>query len=162
MHSARAHRRFWKKTSVAPGGCIVWTADTSADGYGRFWHAGRLVQAHVFAYEAVVGPVPALEGADCRGTCLLHRCDNPRCVNPEHLTPGTHIDNMADMAAKGRRAVAAGALNGNARLTPEQVAEIRALEGHASARALGRRFGVSKTTIRAIQTGRQWRREMPA
>ena len=85
---------------------------------------------------------------------VLHRCDNRLCVEPGHLFTGTHQENMDDMAAKGRRTAQPGALNGNARLTPEQVAEIRT--NSRSHRSLGLEYGVSKTTIGRIKRGTMW------
>jgi hypothetical protein len=94
--------RFWAK--VAKGdGCWLWTASVFENGYGLFHCDERNVKAHRFAYELCVGPIP--EGLEVR-----HRCDVPRCVNPDHLEVGTHAENMADMVRRGR--VARGARNG--------------------------------------------------
>lgn len=92
---------------------------------------------------------------------MLHKCDNPACVNPSHLFLGTHTDNMRDMWAKGRGkclgAGRRGSENGNHRLTEEQVAEIvkRSGEG-ATRRGLAREFGVSKTLIYLIANQAVW------
>ena len=92
--------RFWSKVEKTPT-CWNWTASKRAKGYGAFvWadESGAIIQgrAHRFSWEIINGPIPA-------GLCILHRCDNPRCVNPEHLFIGTKADNNADMLAKGRR-----------------------------------------------------------
>ena len=74
---------------------MVWTGTRFASGYGRITQNGKRARAHRVAFELFVGPIPS-------GMHVLHRCDNPPCVNPSHLFIGTHLDNMRDMEAKGR------------------------------------------------------------
>jgi hypothetical protein len=69
------------------GFCWEWTGSLMTDGYGQKCHGGRYVAAHRLVYEALVGPVP--EGLE-----LDHLCGNPSCVNPDHLEPVTHQENM--------------------------------------------------------------------
>lgn len=86
---------FWRKTRP-DGDCIIWTGSIQGNGYGRVSNGTKVATtAHRFAYEITYGPVPD-------GMFVLHRCDRPSCVNPEHLFVGSHMDNMADMRAKGR------------------------------------------------------------
>ncbi len=86
--------RFEAKFYVTPG-CWVWTAATvGRAGHGSFRN-GRHVLAHRYAYQAYVGSIP-------RGQVVRHKCDNPKCVNPDHLELGTQADNMRDMAERGR------------------------------------------------------------
>ena len=89
--------RFHLKYEVdAETGCWNWTACLNGKaGYGQFWDGARVVLAHRFAYELLVGPIGD-------GLNALHRCDNPRCCNPAHVFLGTQKDNAADMIAKGR------------------------------------------------------------
>lgn len=107
--------------------------------------------AHRVAYELARGPIPA-------GLIVRHTCDNRRCCNPAHLLLGTHADNSADLVRRGRHPRKSGALHGeahpNARLTREQVEEIKA--SPESQRKLGSRFGVSKTVIGNIRRGEAW------
>ena len=74
--------------------CWEWTAGHHSNGYGILQRLGETL-AHRVAWRLFVGPIPA-------GFCVLHRCDNPPCVNAYHLFLGTQIDNIADMTAKGR------------------------------------------------------------
>ena len=88
-------------TSAGPGGCWPWTGARSGGGYGYLWWRGRSRQAHRLSFAAANGSIPA-------GAFILHRCDNPRCVNPAHLFAGSHADNMRDMFSKGRGRLPAG------------------------------------------------------
>ena len=92
-------QRFEDKIMVVAGmedACHLWTAQLDKDGYGQFSIAGvNKFQAHRLAYEFFVGPIPA-------GKIVMHTCDRPRCVNPDHLRVGTQADNMRDKMQKGR------------------------------------------------------------
>ena len=84
-----------KFTPEPNSGCWLWMESDCGMGYGTFhWRGGR-TKAHRVSYEMYVGHVP-------NGIHVLHRCDNPACVNPEHLFLGTHQDNMTDKKEKGR------------------------------------------------------------
>jgi len=83
---------------------------------------------------------------------VLHRCDKPHCINPEHLFLGTPADNSDDKVAKGRQAK--GETQGQAKLTRAQVAEIRASD--ESGATLGERYGVSRSNINHIRRNERW------
>lgn len=86
--------RFWAKVERTEE-CWFWTAARNRAGYGNFWANGSYVNAHVMAYKLAVGDVPI-------GMFVLHRCDNPACVRPDHLFIGEPVDNTRDMIQKGR------------------------------------------------------------
>jgi hypothetical protein len=90
------HARFWLKVrrSTRPGSCWEWQGALAA-GYGRYKLKGRVVGAHRYAWEWVNGPVPS-------GLVVRHKCDNPKCCNPDHLDVGTYRDNVSDMVERGR------------------------------------------------------------
>lgn len=139
--------RFWAFVDTS-GDCWIWTGTRSGKGYGSFWNGRRMVQAHRFAYSDAYETDPG-------DLMVLHRCDNPSCVNPRHLVVGTNAENMADMVAKGRQARQIGVANPNARLTEQDVRAIRSSTGTNV--DVGRQFGVSEATIRQIRAGSKWR-----
>jgi hypothetical protein len=87
--------RRWKHGKWNTDTCLEWTGARTAFGHGRFRVGGRILKAHRVAFAICYGSCPA-------GLVLLHTCDNPACVRPSHLRPGTVADNNADMRAKGR------------------------------------------------------------
>lgn len=87
--------RFWPRVSKTDE-CWIWNGAQHRSGHGHFnAGSGGYQLAHRFAYEQLVGPIPI-------GMVLCHRCDNPRCVRPDHLFVGTQADNVDDMMTKGR------------------------------------------------------------
>ena len=87
-------QRFWDKVEKTDG-CWVWTASKNRQGYGYFRFDGKMRKAHRMAWLFAIGEIP-------EGMMVCHSCDNPSCVNPEHLWLGTGQDNMDDMNTKGR------------------------------------------------------------
>lgn len=143
--------RFWAKVDTS-GDCWLWTAGKSPHGYGNHQLNGRKVVAHRFAYELTYGRIPD-------GLLVCHRCDVRACVNPEHLFLGTHTDNMQDMIAKGRKVVHAGTSSRWAKLSEDDVLEIRSLydQGGFTHRTLAKRFGVQPSTISMIMSRQNWK-----
>jgi HNH endonuclease len=151
--------------------CREWRGARHNQGYGRLWDGERLQYTHRLSYAAFVGAIP--EGLD-----VLHRCDNPRCIEPLHLKCGTHQENMADQYSRGRhlpgRAVAAakrrgqgapwarGSRHPRSKLDEDDVRTIwRRLKKPRVGRqdtqsALAREFGVSDSLIKAIRNGKGW------
>lgn len=143
--------RFWPKVKKTSG-CWEWVAATNGAGYGMVF-AGKVKKlAHRVSWELCNGPIP-------RGKQVLHLCDNPGCVNPEHLAIGTAKDNMRDMAGKGRarNRTASGTHNRQAKLSAAQARAIREqyLSGE-SQHELAIEFGVSRAAISHVVTGRNW------
>ena len=126
---------FWSKVGVADAGCWLWLAAQNEYGYGVVWHNGKPVRAHRLSYELEYGKIPD-------GKCVLHRCDNPPCVNPGHLFIGTRAENTADMLSKGRQ-------NPRTKLSAGDVVRIRRIyeEGGVSQRELAAMYGVSQAGI---------------
>lgn len=146
-----ADRFFSKIGAKSSGGCILWNGHVKDNGYGDIHerHAGRLLSAHRVAYDLMVGPIP-------EGMCVLHRCDNPPCINPTHLFLGTQLDNIADMVAKGRQSRGSGK-GANVKLDDNIVRDVRRrIASGDSNTAIGRDLGVSHVTISDIRTGRTW------
>jgi len=145
--------RFWEKVKTGEQDeCWLWTASCNLKGYGQI-NLGRTCDgvslAHRLAWELVRGPVPL-------GTSVCHRCDTPRCVNPNHLFLGTHADNSADMVSKGRQPC--GERHGRAILTETEVKTIwRLLAAGVTHRAIAAMYGVGPSTIYDIKSGRNWR-----
>ena len=120
--------------------CYHWTASYFENGYGAFWLNGDMLAAHRASYTLFIGPIPPGEGH--HGICVRHRCDNQKCVNPEHLELGTVLDNNRDMAERKR--AAAGERNGT-RKYPERVSKG---ERHAAAK-------LTDELVRRIRTQRK-------
>ena len=115
-------------------GCWLWTAYKNKAGYGTLNVKHRKVFAHRVSYELHNGPIP--EGKGFHGTVVRHSCDNPSCVNPEHLFIGTQGDNITDREERGRRASTHGEQHPSNKLSDKNVIGIRRLvsEGWAKDR----------------------------
>jgi hypothetical protein len=141
----RIHR-FWLRVDVrGPDDCWIWKRGRTAAGYGQFGIAQRKGYAHRFSWIIANGPIPA-------GMHILHRCDNPPCVNPAHLLLGTHDENMKDAARKGR--VHPGELHGMAKLTDAAVREIRGSTEYLY--VLAQRYGVSISSVARVRRREAW------
>lgn len=142
--------RFWSKVTKTEG-CWLWTASKRTSGHGNFKVGRRAIPAQRVAYELCVGPIP-------EGLFVCHKCDNPPCVNPEHLFLGTHADNMRDKVAKGRQSAPKGEKHRLAKFTDAQVLEVRALySGGADVLELADKYHVDDMTMCNLLRRKTWR-----
>lgn len=131
--------------------CWTWIGATDRYGRGRFRNPGGTCVAPRLAWEFENGPVP-------EGLRVLHSCDNPNCVNPDHLWIGTQRDNLDDMRKKNRHhhpPVMFGESNPFSKLTKDNVIEIRASTNKTNVE-LGARFNVHPNTISYVRSGKTW------
>lgn len=154
MVDMKLHKRFWSKVNVGqPWECWEWTAHKEEAGYGKFKLEGRMQRSHRVSWTLTNGDIPT-------GLCILHRCDFPACVNPNHLFIGTQIDNIMDRDAKGRNNYNSGESHHNARLDETDVKFIRYwLKKNYKHQKIADVFGVSRSTITDINGGRSWKIE---
>lgn len=130
-------------------GCVPWMGHKNSLGYGQFGMNGKNVRAHRYAWEQVYGPIPD-------GLCVCHTCDNPPCINVEHLFLGTITDNIADKVAKERQP--RGESQGTAKLTEQEVIEIRArVQAGEIQKGIASEYGVCPGTISFIVRGDTWK-----
>lgn len=144
--------RFWKCVVTVPydRGCWIWTAHTNDKGYGHIGRGAKgagQIKAHVLSWILHNGRIP-------EGKCVLHRCDNPPCVNPNHLWLGTKGDNNRDAASKGRNHH--GETHRFAKLTNLDILNIRSLWPEVSQSELARRYGVNWSAIWKIVHRKNW------
>lgn len=143
-------QHFESKVQITPEGCWNWVGSKNWQGYGRIKINGSYAPAHRISYQLYVGLIPS-------GLLIRHKCDNPQCVNPDHLELGTHKDNSDDKIARGRAVHAKGEAHKSSKLTLAQVEEIRLLLRQGLRQgAIAASFGVCRSTVGNIATGRGW------
>ena len=141
--------RFEQKVELIPfTTCHWWAGGLDTHGYGQFSVDGKANLAHRVSYELY-------KGAVTDGLQVLHTCDQPLCVNPDHLFLGTHQDNMDDKVKKGRQSALIGERNPKAVLTEGDVREIRA--SGKSQKDLANEYGVGQTAISRVLLRQSWK-----
>lgn len=138
--------RFKLKIKYNKNGCIDWTGSLATRGYGKFYLEGKEIMAHRAAWILFNGDIP-------EGKHILHDCDRPSCVNPNHLRLGDHLENMRDMTKRNR-------VNRTTRwtkLTVAQVKEIRQKFANGSTQPeLAKAYGVHRSNIGLIVKRKAW------
>jgi hypothetical protein len=127
-------------------GCWLWLGYVNRDGYGTLTHHGRVYMAHRFSWALHRGEIPS-------GMLVLHKCDTPACINPDHLFLGTHTDNQADKMRKGRYGQY-GEDNNSAKLTEADALFIR--EDLRKPSVIAKDYGVSRQIVWKIKTRQNW------
>lgn len=153
--------RIQRLSKIDPAtGCWNWNISNGSK-YGRLIVGSRTdgtrksVGAHRYSFETFNGPIPD-------GLEVCHRCDNPACVNPEHLFAGTRKENMNDRDAKGRNKIQRGEKCGTAKLLEVDVVAAKRLRLKGqSYQEIADRFGVHKKTIMNAVSGKQWAHLLP-
>jgi len=143
--------RFWSMVDKrGPDDCWEWTGARSSGGYGTFHdcHDSRF-QTHRVAYVVINGDTE-LE--------VLHDCDNPPCCNPAHLCAGTQKENIRKCHAEGRASDRKGEKHGQAKLTDDDVREVRALYADGwLQREIAEEFGIAQSNVSIICRGKAWK-----
>lgn len=147
--------KFWNKVDKTDQ-CWIWTGRTYRK-YGAYSHKGKKYRAHRAVWESIHGAIPV-------GMVICHKCDNPSCVNPDHLFIGTQADNVRDCKEKGRirhgdylPPPIRGSANPNAKLKESDVIEIRkAHQNGATQLGIAKQYGVHPSIIWQIIHGRAW------
>lgn len=120
-------------------GCWLWLKAKHPDGYGSITYKKKPTKAHRVSYLEFIGPIPD-------GFFVLHSCDTPSCINPNHLRIGTASDNMKDMVKRGRK------LGGNFKLTSDQITEIKTTpKTFGSGVLLAKKFNCSQSQVSYIR-----------
>jgi predicted XRE-type DNA-binding protein len=145
--------RILKKVKRSESGCLEWTGTrtTGWGGYGYIRINKKMFLAHRVSYSIHTGEIP-------NKILVCHRCDNPICIEPSHLFLGTDQENIDDMMSKGRQKSTARTSNGRAKLSEEDVIEIRRLyaTGNFTHRQIAKEFGMSKSQISNVIRKDQW------
>ena len=155
--------RFWSKVDRSNAdGCWEWTAAKSPFGHGNFHCQNQMHRAHRISWVVTHGEIP-------NNSFVLHKCDNPKCCNPQHLFLGTQSDNVADMISKGRNVkssqlslimkthAARGDRNGMAKLNQSDVNGIRLLlRAGMLQKDIASLFSICQQSVSDIKLNRYW------
>lgn len=151
---------FWQDVNKTtdPDGCWEWMGYIGAHGYGALTYQNKSWRAHRLSYILTYGELPITN--DSHGTCVLHKCDNRKCVNPSHLFAGTQADNLRDMRNKNRQWIPEGLIgskNNASKLIEKDIPLILKMSNQGmSTQAIANEFNVSKVCIHFVVTGKTW------
>lgn len=142
-------KRIFDKSFTPTPGCWLWGGSLTSEGYGRIKIGKKQYGATRVCYLIYVSSFLPDD------LVVRHKCDNPRCVNPEHLLIGTHADNMKDKSERGRQAK--GSKNAKSKLNEEQVREIRDLPKYGwNGPMIAEMYGISRQSVYAVLNGKNW------
>jgi hypothetical protein len=167
MITEKDKTRFWKNVVKLASGCWEWTGNREAKGYGRFGAENKMHKAHRFSYELHYGPIP-------EGKMIIHSCDNPPCINPDHISAGTCKDNSDDMISRNRAVhnrgtkphykkhpeeIQRGERIGTHKVTESQIKQIRSLyaSGGYYQHVIAKMFHISQTSVWRIVRDITWK-----
>lgn len=139
--------RFWRSVKKTEG-CWLWTAGKDTNGYGQFSIKSKAVLVHRFSYELHKGKLNT--NSSYHGVCVLHKCDTPSCVNPDHLVLGTQLDNIKDRDSKMRM------FHKISRKTAEKIRH-EYIPYKVSQYTLGKKYGIARSTVEDIIHNRIWK-----
>lgn len=145
---------FWMKVhKKSDNECWEWTASVGSPGYGQLWMGDTYIGAHRFSYELHIGKIPD-------GLWVLHKCDNRKCVNPNHLFLGTQQDNETDKVSKGRQASGrkngqGGTKNWKNKLSEQDVYSIR--NSDRPYFELSKTYSITENMVYLIKSRRSWK-----
>lgn len=143
--------RFWSKVNKTED-CWLWIGAKNNTNYGYIRVGDKMKNAHRVSWEITNGPIP-------KDLFVLHKCDNPSCVRPDHLFLGTHQDNMTDKKSKGRAIGRPGENHHNSKFTEKDILKIRELFDSGKMREvdLCEHYNVKQSTMSAILLKRTWK-----
>jgi len=133
---------------VPESGCWLWLMAVGKDGYGRFWFEHETITPHRASFLLSNGEIP-------EDLCVRHSCDVRSCVNPDHLSLGTHMDNSADNVDRGRQTRHLGEKNGGSRITELQAIEI--INSNKSVNEISQAYGLSSSSIYRLKNKTSWK-----
>ena len=151
LKNSEIESRFWSKVSKTHE-CWSWMAAKNPRGYGCFKLDGKSRGAHRVSalWAGIISDISD-------GSPVCHSCDNPACVNPDHLWRGTQAENLADMRKKGRAVFVKGSAHGGSKLTEQDVRYIKIfLAAGARHKVIAKNFGVDQSQISRINAGDTW------
>ena len=153
VSTSTLEERFWEKIDKrSDDECWEWMASCNKYGYGQLWFGNTFISSHRVSWMIHFGDIP-------EKLCVLHKCDNRKCANPNHLFLGTYQDNSDDMKSKGRSLNQHGDNNHAAKITSEDVLRMREMwkSGKCRQKEIMKIFNISRVELWRIISYRNWK-----